>query len=247
MALKAKPKSYDRTNLQGWRNRQHLWRDRAPGAAAGEGWDYPETHQRQLRTDRLQLHAIAAGLGITYEQLTGDLSQVNYSSLRAGLLEFRRLVEMMRWQVFVPKLCIPVWRKFIERAYVAGEIGKIDYGVSWTPQKFEMIDPMKDAQADTLMIRNGTLTLKEAIARQGFDPEQQIEEIAATNKLLDDKEIILDCDPRYTAKSGIQQSLNGGSNADTTPVKQSTKKSKQLELPIDGEGESSAANEDGDA
>ena len=196
--------------------------------------------------ERVQLHAIAAGLGITYEQLTGDLSQVNYSSLRAGLLEFRRLIEMLRWQVFVPKLCIPVWRKFIERAYVAGAIGKIDYGVSWTPKSFEMIDPLKDAQADTMMIRNGTLTLKEAIARQGYDPDKQIEEIAATNQLLDDKEIILDCDPRYTAKSGAQQADKGGSNADTTPVKQSTKKGgKQLELSLDGESEPTASDEAG--
>lgn len=193
--------------------------------------------------ERVQLHAIAAGLGITYEQLTGDLSQVNYSSLRAGLLEFRRLVEMMRWQVFVPRLCIPVWRRFLDRAFIAGAIPRVDYAVTWTPQKFEMIDPLKDAQADTLMIRNGTLTLKEAIARQGFDPDKQIEEIASTNKLLDDKEIILDCDPRYTAKSGTQQTEKGGSNADTTPVKQSTKKS---ESP-DGEGEPSNANEDGNA
>lgn len=192
--------------------------------------------------ERVQLHAIAAGLGITYEQLTGDLSQVNYSSLRAGLLEFRGLIEMLRWQVFVPKLCIPVWRKFIERAYVAGAIGKIDYGVSWTPQTFEMIDPLKDAQADTLMIRNGTLTLKEAIARRGFDPEKQLAEIAATNRLLDEHEIILDCDPRYTAKSGSQQTDKGGSNADTTPVKQPAKKSKQLELPLDGEGEPAATD-----
>jgi lambda family phage portal protein len=198
--------------------------------------------------ERVQLHAIAAGLGITYEQLTGDLSQVNYSSLRAGLLEFRRLVEMLRWQVFVPKLCIPVWRRFIDRAFIAGEINKIDYGVGWTPQKFEMIDPLKDAQADTMMIRNGTLTLKEAIARQGFDPEKQIEEIAATNKLLDDKEIILDCDPRYTAKSGTQQTPNGGSNADTTPTKKPSKKAgKQLKLALDGEGEPSASDEAGDA
>jgi len=195
--------------------------------------------------ERVQLHAIAAGLGITYEQLTGDLSQVNYSSLRAGLLEFRRLVEMLRWQVFVPKLCIPVWRRFIERAYVAGAISKIDYGASWTPQKFEMVDPLKDAQADTLMIRNGTLTLKEAIARQGFDPDKQIEEIAATNQLLDDKGIILDCDPRYTAKSGTQQTDKGG-NTNEIPVKQSTKKTdKQLELTLDGEGEPTPANEAG--
>jgi lambda family phage portal protein len=198
--------------------------------------------------ERVQLHAIAAGLGITYEQLTGDLSQVNYSSLRAGLLEFRSLIEMLRWQVFIPKICIPIWRRFIERAYVAGSISKIDYGVSWTPQTFEMIDPLKDAQADTLMIRNGTLTLKEAIARRGFDPEKQIEEIAATNQLLDDKGIILDCDPRYTAKSGAQQTDNGGNNADTTPIKQSTKKAgRQLTLALDGEGEPSAANEAGEA
>ncbi len=156
--------------------------------------------------ERVQLHAIAAGLGITYEQLTGDLSQVNYSSLRAGLLEFRRLVEMIRWQVFIPKLCAPVWKRFIDRAYIAGKISKIDYSVSWSPPKFEMIDPLKDAQADTLMIRNGTLTLKEAIARQGYDPEQQVKEISETNKKLDQLGIILDSDPRYTAKSGASQS-----------------------------------------
>ncbi len=168
--------------------------------------------------ERVQLHAIAAGLGITYEQLTGDLSQVNYSSLRAGLLEFRSLIEMLRCHVFIPKICEPVWRKFIDRAFIAGAISKIDYAVSWTPPKFEMIDPLKDAQADTLMMRNGTLTLKEAIARNGYDPEQQIEEIAATNQLLDDKNIILDCDPRYTAKSGVGQTPNDGVQTNDQPA-----------------------------
>jgi lambda family phage portal protein len=167
--------------------------------------------------ERVQLHAIAAGLGITYEQLTGDLSQVNYSSLRAGLLEFRRLIEMIRWQVFIPKLCTPIWRKFIERAFIAGEISRIEYGVNWSPPKFEMIDPLKDAQADTMMMRNGTLTQKEAIARQGYDPEQQLTDIAETNKKLDELGIILDSDPRYTQKSGAAQINQGGSNDQTQP------------------------------
>jgi lambda family phage portal protein len=169
---------------------------------------------------RAQLHAIAAGLGITYEQLTGDLSQVNYSSLRAGLLEFRRSVETLRWQVFIPQFCVPVWRRFIDRAFLAGRIGKIDYGVSWTPPKFEMIDPLKDAQADTLMMRNGTLTLREAIANRGFDPDQQIEDIAATNQLLDEKKIILDSDPRYTAKSGAVQPTQEGVNDNAKPAEE---------------------------
>lgn len=166
---------------------------------------------------RTQLHAIAAGLGITYEQLTGDLSQVNYSSLRAGMVEFRRMIDTQRWQVFIPMFCMPVWRRFIDRAYLAGKISKIDYGVSWTAPKFEMIDPLKDAQADTLMMRNGTLTLREAIANRGFDPDQQLEDIAAINALLDAKQIVLDSDPRYTAKSGSFQSTlkDGATNAQT--------------------------------
>ena len=154
---------------------------------------------------RAQLHAVAAGLGITYEQLTGDLSQVNYSSLRAGLLEFRRMIDTLRWQVFIPQFCLPVWKRFIDRAYITGRIGKTDYAVSWTAPKFEMIDPLKDAQADTLMMRNGTLTLREAIANRGFDPDQQIADIAATNKQLDESEIILDSDPRNTSQTGILQ------------------------------------------
>ncbi|MCU0971901.1 MAG: phage portal protein, partial [Gammaproteobacteria bacterium] len=62
---------------------------------------------------RLQLHAVAAGVGLTYELLTGDLSQVNYSSIRAGLIEFRRRMEALQWQLLVPGLCAPVWRRFI--------------------------------------------------------------------------------------------------------------------------------------
>ena len=76
-----------------------------------------------------------------------------------------------------------------------------------------MIDPVKDAQADTLMMRNGTLTLKEAIARQGYDPDKQIQEISETNKKLDELEITLDSDPRKTAKSGaLNENLNGDDN-----------------------------------
>jgi lambda family phage portal protein len=174
----------------------------------------PTSDANYIAYMRNQLHAVAAGLGVTYEQLTGDLSQVNYSSLRAGLLEFRRMVETLRWQVFIPMFCMPVWRRFVDRAYVAGKIARVEYGVNWTAPKFEMIDPLKDAQADTMMMRNGTLTLRNAIASRGEDPDRQIQEIGEINRLLDQLGIILDSDPRYTAKSGVAQTPNDGeSNA----------------------------------
>jgi len=42
---------------------------------------------------RTQFRAVAAAISVTYEQLTGDLTGVNYSSIPAGLLEFRRRSE----------------------------------------------------------------------------------------------------------------------------------------------------------
>ena len=78
---------------------------------------------------RLQLHAVAAGVGLTYELLTGDLSQVNYSSIRAGLIEFRRRMEALQWQVIVPGLCQPVWSRFVTLGASRGQIaGRSDHG-----------------------------------------------------------------------------------------------------------------------
>jgi capsid protein len=68
-----------------------------------------------------------------------------------------------------------------------------------------MIDPLKDAEADTMMMRNGTLTLREAIANRGFDPDTQIEEIAKTNALLDQHKIVLDSDARHDKKGEYAQ------------------------------------------
>jgi len=74
---------------------------------------------------RTQLHAIAAGAGITYEQLTGDLSQVNYSSIRAGTLEFRRMVEQWQWLTFIPMFCEPILKAWLNSDRAGRQAQKI--------------------------------------------------------------------------------------------------------------------------
>lgn len=155
-----------------------------------------------------QLHGFAAGVGTTYEQLTGDLSQVNYSSYRAGQLDQRTIVEQFRWLSLIPMLCVPVWGRFIGEAVIMGAIRQADEASEWMPPAFESIDPGKDAKADEMMMRNGTLTLPQAIARKGYDPEAQLEEIARFNKRMDELGITLDCDPRR-GKSGAANGQDG--------------------------------------
>ncbi len=71
---------------------------------------------------RTQFRAVAAAIGVTYEQLTGDLTGVNYSSIRAGLLEFRRRCEMVQHSVLVHQLCRPVWAAWLRQAVLAGAL-----------------------------------------------------------------------------------------------------------------------------
>ena len=131
---------------------------------------------------RTQLHAIAAGAGITYEQLTGDLSQVNYSSIRAGTLEFRRMVEQWQWLTFIPMFCQPILKAWLNSAVLAGKLKKADVAVNWTTTRFDWVDPVRDVTGELMEIAAGLKPWSEAVRGRGYDPKANIAEIAADQK-----------------------------------------------------------------
>jgi lambda family phage portal protein len=129
---------------------------------------------------RTVLHAVAVGFGVTYHQLTGDLRDANYSSLRAGNIEFRRLTEQAQWLVLVPLLCRPLWAEFIRAAVLSGALRerRDGYAVDWVPPAFEAVDPMKDAQAIGERLRLQLTSPQREIAAQGYDPTEILRENA---------------------------------------------------------------------
>ena len=154
-----------------------------PGAAVG----YAEY-------TRTQLHAIAAGAGITYEQLTGDLSQVNYSSMRAGMTEFRRMMSMWQWLTFIPMFCAPVARAFATTGYLSGVIKQPKIDAEWTTPKWDYVNPAEDVQASKEAIKGGLKSLSECVREQGYDPLMVFAEISEERKLLASLGIKLDTD-----------------------------------------------------
>lgn len=164
---------------------------------------------------RAQLHIIAAGFRLPYELLTGDLSQVNYSSIRAGIVEFRRLVSAIQWQVVIPIFCQPVWDWFIAAAYAAGLIPVPTAGVEWEPPKFEYLNPLDDVRADLMMVRMGSTSLRRVVARQGENLDDILAETAETNAMLDRLSIVLDSDPRKVTQQGLYQPDTAGSGQAT--------------------------------
>lgn len=136
---------------------------------------------------KTQLRAIAAGLGITYEQLTGDMTGVNYSSARVALIEFRRFVEQVQEQVLVHQLCRPVWERFVRLAVLSGALEAPSFpgdprpwlSVKWVTPGWDWVDPLKDIKAEREAVDAGFKSRSEVIAARGWDPEMVDAEIAA--------------------------------------------------------------------
>lgn len=159
---------------------------------------------------RMQFRAVAAALGITYEMLSGDLTQVNYSSIRTGLLEFRRRCEAIQHGVIVHQLCRPIWRAWMAQAALQQALALPNYSrdsrqylsAKWIPQGWQWVDPKKEFDAMLTAIRAGLLSRSEAISAFGYDAEDIDQEIAADNQRADQLGLVFDSDPRHDKPIG---------------------------------------------
>jgi lambda family phage portal protein len=150
------------------------------------------------------LREIAAGMNITYEALTGDLTNVNYSSGRMGWLEYQRSIDSWRWNMLMPMMMDPlaIWTQdAIEVMTGSTEPFRLD----WTPPRREMIDPATEIDAAGRSIRMGLSSRSEEIRRNGYDPINVYNEIAQDNKIADDLNLVLDSDPRQVSGRGVEQ------------------------------------------
>ncbi|MBY0237875.1 MAG: phage portal protein [Burkholderiaceae bacterium] len=155
----------------------------SPAASGGYG-EYTGT----------QLHAIAAGAGVMYSQMTGDLSSVNYSSYRAGLLDFRQLIKAEQWLALKPMVLAPIGRRFQEVARLASATKKPVKRAVWTMPRLPWVDPLKDVMAAKEEHRGTTKSISETIRERGDDPDTVFAEIQSERKKLADMGILTDSD-----------------------------------------------------
>lgn len=161
----------------------------------------PQISQGYAEYTKSRLQAIAAGLGITYEQLSGDLSNVNYSSFRAGHLEFRQRMESLRWHLWVPRFCNPTWYRFAQLARALHNV-EVPLWVDWTPPAYQSVDLIKDYKAMVIACRAGITSLQRGIGQFGENPHQILNEMEEWNAQLDAKGVVLDTDPRKRTMTG---------------------------------------------
>lgn len=126
---------------------------------------------------KYQLHIIATGMGVTYEMLTGDMKEVNFSSARVRLLDFRRTVQQVQWLIVIPKLLDRIHAAFIDAAFLDGSIKGRDTAVNYSPPKWEYVNPEQDVKADLAEIGAGLSSFSEKLRQRGYNPSEVFAEL----------------------------------------------------------------------
>lgn len=182
--------------------------------AAGEKLNFVSPNRPNTSLDpflRMMLREVAAGTGVSYESLSRDYSQSNYSSSRLALLDDRDLWRFFQmW--FIRSFRLPLHCEWLQQAVLARSIPQIPLeayaldtaryeAVRFKPRGWSWIDPTKEVDAYAKAVRNGFTTVGDVIAKTGDGAD--LEDILEGRKqeLEDMKEAGLefDTDPNRAA------------------------------------------------
>lgn len=130
--------------------------------------------------------AVCAALGMPYTNVTGDLKAANYSSIRAGTVEFRRRLEQFQFATLVFQMCRPIWQRWLKTAALSGALNMPNFArdpsrytaVKWITPKWEWVDPLKDRQAERIAQEQGWKAPSDIIEAEGNDVDETYRRIA---------------------------------------------------------------------
>ena len=155
-----------------------------------------------VAVQKYHLLSVAQAYEITYESLTGDLSQVNFSSGRMGWVEMRRAVARWRWSIMIPQFLQPLAGWYRDAVVLAG-MGRGTARFEWTPPVTWLVDPARELPAYIDAIKAGVMSLSELHRMLGYVPELVIQELGD--------------DMARARAAGLALSSDGASAVQTTP------------------------------
>lgn len=136
------------------------------------------------------LRRISSGLDVAYNSLANDLEGVNYSSIRAGVIEEReQWMTLQNW--FADAFLEPLFGEWYARAMLVGAIVMPNGSAlpiakqekfrahEWQGRRWTWVDPLKDIEAARLAVKSGITSPQAIAAQSGVDVEDVLASIAA--------------------------------------------------------------------
>lgn len=156
------------------------------------------------------LRKVAVSIGVPYEELSGDYSQVNYSSARMARLAHWGNVHEWREHMLIPQFCGGVWKWAMDLTAQLEGWPSVPLA-NWAPPPMPILEPDKEGLAYQRLLRIGAMTWPQMVRELGEDPVSQLDEIQHYNREFDKRGIVLDTDPRKITVGGQLQSVTGAS------------------------------------
>lgn len=130
---------------------------------------------------RTQLRAIAAGMGVPFELMTGDYSGTNDRIMRVILNTFYRRLEIQQ-DALIAQVLQPVWNWWLDAVAFYDLLPLPGYQTSdtarrawqrceWRAHAWSYVNPLQEAQTTVLKIKNGLTSRSSAVAESGWDAE----------------------------------------------------------------------------
>lgn len=181
-----------------------------PGAASPSGDKFEASLLRH----------IAAALDVSYEQLSRDYTQTNYSSARAAMSETWRAMKAKK-KIVADRTATFIYRHWLEEAinynhletlkrakapaFYEGLNAEAYSACEWIGAGQGIIDPLKETQADVLAIREGLETKEAVIARRTGGDYRRTARQRARERDLDES---LDLPSIHDAPNGTEDMQN---------------------------------------
>ncbi|MDI4231438.1 phage portal protein [Bradyrhizobium sp. Arg237L] len=124
-----------------------------------------------------QQYAFAAGIGLPFATLTGNLRNVNFTSMREGKIDFWAGLDQIQWHMAVPQICRPAWGRVMRAAAARGLQVSPDTPAKHAMPKRPWVNPADDLKAAAGELALGLESWAEMVAARGYDPEELLAEI----------------------------------------------------------------------
>ena len=177
-----------------------------------EGWDFESFDPKSGNDNFVDfgkaiLRNIASGLGVSYNSLANDLEGVNYSSIRAGLIDERDGYKSLQTWI-IEHFMKPVFTDWLEMQLLTQNIklpfAKFDKFNQplFIPRSFAWVDPLRDNQANALAIKEGLKTATQVASEQGADIEELYQQLSYEKELRKKYGIITASDAEIIQNGG---------------------------------------------
>ena len=145
-------------------------------------YDMKFPHEQVETLLKHELRKLASGWGMSYADLTDDLTAVNLSSYRGSTSEARETWKL--WQNQLIRVLEDIHGEFAKMGLLMGQIGNMKPAgldkvlmCSFQGRRWFKLDPVKDEDATRTSIELGRKSVSETIREDGRDPEKVFAEI----------------------------------------------------------------------